>query len=172
MDYKWYAIAVYSGSEMMVVNEIEKILKVDSNIKEVFFPTKKVFKILKGKKTEAVKKLFPNYVFINMLYDRNTLDKVRNLPRIMGFVGSDQTNPQVVSESEIIKLKDDSEQAMVAEEDILEIGDTIRIKEGHFESFSGVIEGKDESKNLLKISITIFGRSTMIEIEPSKVEKI
>jgi transcriptional antiterminator NusG len=172
MDYKWYAIAVYSGSEMTAVNEIKKILKTDDNIKEVFFPTKKVFKISKGKKIEAVKKLFPNYVFVNMSYSRDTINKIRSLPRIMGFIGSDQTNPQVVSEDEIVKLKNDSEQAMVAEDDVLEVGDTIRIKEGHFESFSGVIEGKDEGKNLLKISITIFGRSTMIEIEPSKVEKI
>jgi transcriptional antiterminator NusG len=172
MDYKWYTIAVYSGSEAAVSAKVEKLLSEDSNIKEIFIPTKKAYKISKGKKVEVTQKLFPNYVFVNMICERATLDKIRELPRVMGFVGANPTKPDVVPEEDIIRMKNDSEKEVTPEEDRLEIGDTIRIKEGHFESFNGVVEGKDENKNVLKVSITIFGRSTMVEIEPSKVEKI
>ena len=172
MDNKWYTIAVYSGYETKVRDEIEKLMKVDSNIREVFIPTKKSFKIQKGKKVETTTKLFPNYVFVNMILNRTTLDEIRNMTRVMGFIGTNPLAPQSVSESEINKMKQESQKDVVLEEEKFEIGDTIRIKEGHFESFNGVIEGKDENKNILKIAITIFGRSTLIEIEPSKVEKI
>jgi transcriptional antiterminator NusG len=172
MDYKWYTIAVYSGSEGRISVELEKLAKENSDIKEVFIPTKKTFKISRGKRVESTQKLFPNYVFVNMSYNRGTIDIIRNMPRVMGFVGSDPLKPQTVSDEEINKMKKDSEKEVVMEEDRLEIGDLIRIKEGHFESFNGTIEGRDENKNILKISITIFGRSTMIEIEPSKVERI
>jgi transcriptional antiterminator NusG len=172
MDYKWYTLAVYSGSEGKVCIEIDRLAVEDKNIKEVFFPTKKTFKIAKGKKVETTQKLFPNYIFVNMVNDRETLDKIRNMPRVMGFVGSNPLQPQIVPDEDINKMKNDSEKEASLEEDRLEIGDAIRIKEGHFESFNGTIEGKDENKNILKISITIFGRSTMIEIESSKVEKV
>jgi transcriptional antiterminator NusG len=172
MNYKWYTLAVYSGSESRVCTEIEKLSKENSNVKEVFIPTKKTFKIQKGKKVESTQKLFPNYIFVNMNYNRETLDSIRNMPRVMGFVGIDPLNPTMVPEEKIDEMKKNSEDMVVEEEDKLEIGDAIRIKEGHFESFNGVIEGRDENKNILKISITIFGRNTMIEIEPSKVEKV
>jgi transcriptional antiterminator NusG len=172
MDYKWYTVAVYSGSESKVGIEIDKLAKEDSNIREVFIPTKKTFKISKGKKVETTQKLFPNYIFVNMSQSREALDKIRVMPRVMGFVGSNPLSPEVVSDEEISRMKSDSEKEISLEEDRLEVGDAIRIKEGHFESFNGVVEGRDDVKNILKISITIFGRSTMIEIEPSKVEKI
>ncbi|MDR2760326.1 MAG: hypothetical protein LBB09_00565 [Rickettsiales bacterium] len=172
MDYKWYALAVYSGSESRVFTEIEKLSKENSGVGGAFIPTKKTFKIQRGKKVESAQKLFPNYIFVNMKCNRDTLDGIRNMPRVMGFVGIDPLNPTPVPEEKINEMKRDSESVAVMEEDRLEVGDPIRIKEGHFESFNGIIEGKDEHKNILKISISIFGRNTLIEIEPSKVEKI
>jgi len=172
MDFKWYTVAVYSGYENKICADIDKMKESDHNIVETFLPTKKVFKISKGKKVEATEKMFPNYVFVKMNYDRLTLDKIRTMPRVMGFVGTNPVSPQTVSESEIAKMRSDSEVSAVAEEDKLVIGDTVRIKEGHFESFNGVIEAIDVEKNILKIVITIFGRNTIVEIDPSKVEKI
>jgi transcriptional antiterminator NusG len=172
MDYKWYTLAVYSGSEGKVAAEIDKLAKENSDIKEVFIPTKKTFKISRGKKVETTQKLFPNYIFVNMICKRDVLDNIRIVQRVMGFVGSDPLNPEAVADEEINRMKNVSQKEASMEEDRLDVGDTIRIKEGHFESFNGMVEGRDEAKNILKISITIFGRSTMIEIEPSKVEKI
>lgn len=172
MDFKWYTLAVYSGSEIKVVDDINKLAVANENIKEAFVPIKKVLKLSKGKKVEATQKVFPNYIFVNMMANRFTIDELRSMPKVMGFLGTNPLRPESVSEAKINKMKQESEQNIVVEEDKFEIGDTVKIKEGHFESFSGVIEGKDESKNLLKIAISIFGRSTIIDIDSSKVEKV
>lgn len=172
MDFKWYTLAVYSGSEIKVVDDINKLAVVNENIKEAFVPIKKVLKLSKGKKVEATQKVFPNYIFINMIANRFTIDELRSMPKVMGFLGTNPLRPESVSEVKINKMKQESEQNVIVEEDKFEIGDTVKIKEGHFESFSGVIEGKDESKHLLKIAISIFGRSTIIDIDSSKVEKV
>lgn len=172
MDFKWYTLAVYSGSEIKVVDDINKLAVVNENIKEAFVPIKKVLKLSKGKKVEATQKVFPNYIFINMIANRFTIDELRSMPKVMGFLGTNPLRPESVSEAKINKMKQESQQNVIVEEDKFEIGDTVKIKEGHFESFSGIIEGKDESKNLLKIAISIFGRSTIIDIDSSKVEKV
>lgn len=171
MDFKWYTLATYSGSEMKVSGDINKMAETNSNIKEAFVPVKKVFKISKGKKVESSQKIFPNYVFVNMIANRVTIDEIRTMPRVMGFLGN-PLKPESVSEEKIKNLKQESEKDLVLEEDTFEVGCKVRINDGHFESFTGVVEGKDEVKNILKISISIFGRSTIIELEPSKVEKI
>ena len=171
MDFKWYTLAVYSGSEVKVAKDINDMVGSDENIREAFVPMKKIFKLSKGKKIEATQKVFPNYIFVNMNSNRTTVDKIRTLPRVMGFLGN-PLNPESVSDDKINKMKQEAEQELVAEDDKFEIGETVRIKDGHFESFTGVIEGKDDVKNILKISISIFGRTTIIDIDASKVEKI
>ncbi len=172
MDFKWYTIAAYSGSESKVADDINKLALTNSNIKEAFVPTKRVFKVLKGKKVEADQKVFPNYVFVNIIANRATLDILRTLPKVMGFLGSNPLRPESVPNAKIDKMKKEAQVSVVAEEDKFEIGDTVKIKEGHFESFTGVVDGKDESKNILKIAISIFGRNTIIDIDSSKVEKV
>ncbi|MDR1494969.1 MAG: hypothetical protein LBI29_02955 [Rickettsiales bacterium] len=171
MDYKWYTLAAYSGSEIKVGEEINRMAVVDENIKEAFVPMKKVIKILRNKKVEASQKVFSNYIFINMRADVDTINKIRSMPRVMGFLGK-TLHPESVSPEKIEKMKLEAMQDIVSEESKFEIGDSVRIKEGHFESFNGVVEGKDESKGLLKISISIFGRSTIMDIDALKVEKI
>ncbi len=172
MDFKWYTLAAYSGSESKVADDINKMVSTNGNIKEAFVPTKKVFKVLKGKKVEADQKVFPNYVFVNMIADRATLDILRSMPKVMGFLGSNPLKPESVPSAKIEKMKKEAQRSVAAEDDKFEIGDTVKIKEGHFESFTGVVDGKDESKNILKIAISIFGRSTIIDIDSSKVERV
>lgn len=172
MDYKWYTLATYSGSESKVCEEINRLAKENENIKEAFIPTKKVFKVVRGKKVEASQKVYPNYIFVRMVANRASVDLLRSMPRVMGFLGGNPVKPESVDDEKIKQLKRDSEQDLVAEEDKFEIGDIVKINEGHFESFTGVVEGKDDTKNILKISISIFGRSTTIEIDSSKVEKV
>lgn len=172
MDYKWYTLAAYSGSETKVADDINKLATANSNIKEAFVPTKKVFKVLKGKKVEADQKVFPNYIFVNMIANRATLDLLRTLPKVMGFLGTNPLKPESVPDVKIEKMKREAKISVAGEENKFEIGDTVKIKEGHFESFTGVVDGKDESKNILKITISIFGRNTVIDIDASKVEKV
>lgn len=173
MDFKWYTLAVYSGSEAKVAKDINKLAEIDAeNIKEAFVPVKKVFKIVKGKKVESTQKVFPNYIFVNIVANRNTIDKLRTLPKVMGFLGNNPLKPEIVSEDKIKKMKQEAEEDLVLEDDKFEVGETVRIKDGHFESFTGIIESKDDSKNILRIAISIFGRTTNIDIDSSKVEKI
>ncbi|MDR3078438.1 MAG: hypothetical protein LBU15_00140 [Rickettsiales bacterium] len=171
MDYKWYAVTAYSGSEIKVGEEINRMAAVDENIKEAFVPMKKIIKTLRNKKVEASQKVFPNYIFVNMRATADALEKIRTMPRVMGFLGKPM-HPESVSPEKIEKMKQEAMQDIVSEESKFEIGDAVRIREGHFESFNGVVEGKDESKGLLKISISIFGRSTIMDIDASKVEKV
>ena len=172
MDFKWYTLATYSGYESKVSGDINKIAETDDYIREAFVPVKKVYKMSKGKKVESTQKVFPNYIFVNMVANRATVDKLRSMPRVMGFLGGNPLRPDVVPDEKINKLKRDAEQELTVEEDSFEVGDSVRINDGHFESFTGIIEGKDESKNILRVSISIFGRNTIIELNPSKVEKI
>ena len=171
MDFKWYTLATYSGSEGKVSNDINKMAETNDKIKEAFVPVKKVFKVVKGKKVETTQKIFPNYIFVNIVADRSVIDEIRSMPKVMGFLGN-PLKPESVSENKIKELKSEAEKDLVPEDDKFEVGETVRIRDGHFESFTGVVEGVDEIKNILKISISIFGRSTIIEIDSSKVEKI
>jgi transcriptional antiterminator NusG len=171
MEYRWYTLAAYSGSETGVGEEINKMAATDENIKEAFVPMKKIIKTLRNKKVEASQKVFSNYIFVHMKPDLDTINKIRSMPRVMGFLGK-PLHPESIPAEKIEKMKREAMQDIVPEESKFELGDSVRIKEGHFESFSGTVEGKDEAKSLLKISISIFGRSTIIDIDASKVEKI
>jgi transcriptional antiterminator NusG len=130
-----------------------------------------VAKTLRNKKVESSQKVFSNYLFVNMRADVDTLNKIRSMPRVMGFLGK-PLHPESVPPEKIEKMKQEALQDIVSEESKFEIGDSVRIREGHFESFNGTVEGKDESKSMLKISISIFGRSTIMDIDAAKVEKI
>ena len=172
MEYKWYTLAVYSGSEVSVSNEINKMAAVNKDIHEAFVPMKKVIKISRNKKVEADQKVFPNYIFVNMIANFSTINEIRAMPRVMGFLGANPAKPESVAVEKIEKMKKEAAQGIVDESDRFEIGDTVRIKEGHFESFNGVVDGKDETKGILKIAISIFNRSTIIDIDATKVEKV
>jgi transcriptional antiterminator NusG len=172
MDFKWYTLATYSGSEVKISEEINKLANENENIKEAFVPMKKVFKVVRGKKVEANQKIFPNYIFVRMIANRSTIDLIRTMPQVMGFLGGNPLRPESVPDENINKMKRDAEKDVAVEEERFEIGETVKIKDGHFESFTGIIEGKDEAKNILKISISIFGRSTIMDIDSSKVEKV
>jgi transcriptional antiterminator NusG len=172
MEGKWYTLAVYSGSEVKIGEEINRRIALNSNIKEVFVPLREVTKISRNKKVGAYQKVFPNYVFVRMMDELDTFNEIRNIPRVMGFLGGNPQRPESVPADRIEKVKQDIQLGDVAEEERFEIGEAVRIKEGHFESFNGIVEGKDEVKGVLKIAISIFGRSTVIDIGTSKVEKI
>lgn len=172
MDYKWYILYASSGYESKVSAEINKIAEGNELIKEAFVPMKKAFKISKGKKVEVEQKMFPTYVFVNMVCNYTTLDIIRNVPKVLGFIGPNKYKPNAVPESEIKRLKEailnDSENI----EDVYEIGDSVRVIDGPFETFVGTVEANDTEKKILRISISIFGRATTMDIDYSKVEKI
>lgn len=169
---KWYIVNVVAGQENKICDDINAIAKQNEYIKEAFIPTKKVFKHVRGKKVESAQKLFPNYVFVNMDMNKDSYAVIRNISKVLGFLGS-KTKPEEVSDAKMEKLMNKiTEENNMSEENSFEIGETVKVIEGPFESFTGVVESKDPDKKILRISISIFGRPTIIDIEANRVEKI
>jgi transcription termination/antitermination protein NusG len=172
---KWYILNVMAGQENKIATEIKSMITrkvLGSEISEVLVPTKPTIKIKKGQKVQELQKIFPGYIFINADLGGEIYNLLNSIPKTMGFLGS-KNNPQPISEDkmqDIIKLSsnNESDNKNLA----FEIGETLNIIEGPFESFSGVVEEYDIEKQKIKISVSIFGRATSVELAVDQVEKV
>jgi len=181
MQSQWFVIHTLSGQEQKVKDSIEKRMKAEEMgeyIKEVLVPMEKVAEVRGGKKTVSTRKLHPGYVYVDMaLLDENrrVLDKpwyfVRETPGIIGFVGGERPIPVTPDEIAVIKAtvseSEDTERPKVN----FEVGETIKINDGPFLNFSGVIEEIEPERGKLKVTVNIFGRNTPVELEYWQVEK-
>lgn len=181
MAHQWFVIHTLSGQEQKVKESIEKRLKAEEMgeyIREVLVPMEKVAEVRSGKKTVTTRKLYPGYVFvdINLLDDgKRIIEKpwyfIRETPGIIGFVGGDRPTP--TSQDEIASIKsqisdsEDHEKPKVN----FEVGETVKINDGPFLNFSGVIEEIEPERGKLKVTVNIFGRNTPVELEYWQVEK-
>ncbi|OFW79836.1 MAG: transcription termination/antitermination factor NusG [Alphaproteobacteria bacterium RIFCSPLOWO2_01_FULL_40_26] len=171
---KWYILNVMAGQENKVASDLKSMIvrgAIDKYVSEAFVPTKPVMKVKKGQKVQEMQKLFPGYVFINANLEGEAYNLINSIPKVMGFLGG-KNNPQPVAEpkmQEILNLS--SQQAQEAKNFAFEIGETLNIIEGPFESFSGVVEEFDVEKQKVKISVLIFGRATSVELDVNQVEK-
>ncbi len=176
MDARWYVVNVYSGSEKKVAESIKEqaVLKgMEDRILEVMVPTEEVVEMKKGARVNSERKFFPGYVLVKMVMSDDAWHIIRNTPRVSGFLGS-RNKPQPITEAEaqrIIKqMTEGVERPRTAIE--FENGEQVRVIDGPFASFVGVVEEIDAEKMRLKLSVSIFGRSTPVELEFSQVEKI
>lgn len=181
MRSQWFVIHTLSGQELKVKESIEKRIKTEEMsdfVKEVLVPMEKVAEVRSGKKTVTTRKLYPGYVFINMILlddNKRIVEKpwyfVRDTPGIIGFVGGDRPTPTPQSEIETIKEQiaesEDTEKPKVN----FEVGETVKITDGPFLSFAGVIEEIEPERGKLKVTVNIFGRNTPVELEYWQVEK-
>ena len=181
MAAQWFVLHTLSGQEQKVRDSIEKRLKIEEMeeyIHEVLVPMEKIAEVRNGKKTVSQRKLFPGYIFINVdLYDENKrlIEKpwyfIRDTQGIIGFVGGDRPTPTPSKEIETIKEQiadsEDTERPKVN----FEVGETIKINDGPFLNFSGVIEEIDPERGKLKVTVNIFGRNTPVDLEYWQVEK-
>ncbi len=181
MAAQWFVLHTLSGQEQKVRDSIEKRLKIEEleeYIHEVLVPMEKIAEVRNGKKTVSQRKLFPGYIFINVdLYDENKrlIEKpwyfIRDTQGIIGFVGGDRPSPTPAKEIETIKEQiadsEDTERPKVN----FEVGETIKINDGPFLNFSGVIEEIDPERGKLKVTVNIFGRNTPVDLEYWQVEK-
>jgi transcriptional antiterminator NusG len=181
MQSQWFVIHTLSGQEQKVKDSIERRIKTEEMqdyIKEVLVPMEKVAEVRNGKKTITSRKLYPGYVFIDMvLLDENQklIERpwyfVRDTQGIIGFVGGDRPSPTPAEDIESIKTQiaasEDTERPKVS----FDIGETVKINDGPFLNFSGVIEEIDPDKGKLKVTVNVFGRNTPVELEYWKVEK-
>jgi transcription termination/antitermination protein NusG len=181
MQSQWFVIHTLSGQEQKVKESIERRVKAEEMqdyIKEVLGPMEKVAEVRNGKKTITARKLYPGYVFIDMvLLDENQklVERpwyfIRDTQGIIGFVGGDRPSPTPSEDIESIKAQiaasEDTERPKVS----FDIGETVKINDGPFLNFSGVIEEIDPDKGKLKVTVNVFGRNTPVELEYWKVEK-
>jgi len=174
-DMQWYIIHTYSGYENKVKEAIEQrfnALEKDELLGEVLIPTETVLEMKNGKKVVTSKKLFPGYIYIRMLLTDDGWHVVKNTPRVTGFVGG--RNPAPLSEDEIGTILN---QVHMAQEKpkpkfLFETGEKIKIIDGPFANFIGSVDEINEDKGTLKVMVTIFGRSTPVELGFHEVEKI
>jgi len=176
MSHRWYVIHVYSGNENKVANSIREQAKkhgLEEKFSEILVPTHEVVEIKRGKKVTADKKFFPGYVLIKMELTDEAWDLVRETPKITGFLGA-KGRPSPISNSEAERLIQQITEGVGSGKDGLQfdIGEQVRVCDGPFASFNGVVEEVDEDKSRLKVTVTIFGRSTPVDLEFTQVEKL
>jgi len=176
MTARWYVVNVYSGSEKKVAESIREqavLKKMEDRILEVLVPTEQVVEVRKGTKVNAEHKFFPGYILVKMEMSDDTWHVVKDTPRVSGFLGS-RNKPQAISEKEVMQIMAQIEEGIErpATQIYFETGEQIRVTDGPFASFVGVVEEVDTEKSRLKVSVSIFGRYTPVELEFTQVEKI
>jgi len=171
----WYIVQTFSGFEQKVAKTIKEMIQkkeLSDKINEVLVPTHEVTVVKKGKRIKTKKKYFPSYVLVKMEMNKELYHMIKNIQKVTGFLGT-TGKPVPVSDKEIDKILGNiKEGSLVPVPSIsFEIGEQVKVCEGPFSSFTGLVEGVDEEKSRLKVSVSIFGRPTPIELEYNQVEK-
>ncbi|QHL90444.1 transcription termination/antitermination protein NusG [Sphingomonas changnyeongensis] len=175
---RWYIIHAYSGFENKVrdaiLSEAER-LGLETLVERVEVPTETVTEVRRGKKVQAERKFFPGYVLAKLAMTDDVYHLVRNTPKVTGFLGS-SGKPQPISEAEAARILSTKEESAAAPKTKVkvdyEIGDAVKVLDGPFASFNGVVEELDFDRSRVKVSVSIFGRATPVELEFEQVERV
>jgi transcriptional antiterminator NusG len=176
---RWYIIHAYSGFENKVRDSIlseAKRLGLEGLVEQVEVPTEKVTEIRRGKKVTSDRKFFPGYVLAKLGLSDDVYHLVKNTPKVTGFLGPNG-KPQAISEAEAARILNTKEEAAAAAPKTkisvdYEIGDAVKVLDGPFASFNGVVEELDFDRGRVKVSVSIFGRATPVELEFEQVERV
>jgi transcriptional antiterminator NusG len=176
MPKHWYIIHTYSGFEQKVKESLRQrseALGMQENIGDILIPTEEVVEMRDGKKVVSSKKFFPGYILVNMEMSDHAWHVVKNTPKVTGFVGSG-TSPSPLTQEEVDRIIN---QVVISQEKpkpkfVFKEGEHVRIVDGPFSNFTGSVEDVNADKNTLKVMVTIFGRSTPVELDFLQVEKI
>jgi transcription termination/antitermination protein NusG len=176
MASRWYIIHVYSGFEKKVATSIkEQAAKqgMEHLFEEILVPMEEVLEVKRGKKVNAERKFFPGYVLVKMELNDETWHVVRNTAKVTGFLGPGG-KPTPIPDVEAERILRQMQEGIEHPRPLVSFlpGDQVRVSDGPFSSFSGLVEEVDESKGRLKVSVSIFGRATPVELEYSQVEKL
>ena len=173
--HKWYIVHAYSNFEKKVAESIREQAKtqgLEASCSEILVPTEDVVEIRRGRKVNAERKFFPGYVLVKMELTDEAYHLIKNTPKVTGFLGSG-SKPMPVSEKEVARIIGAIEEGVERPKPTIqfEIGEQVRVTDGPFASFNGSVEQVDEERARLRVTVSIFGRATPVELEYSQVEK-
>ena len=173
-NMKWYVLHAYSGFEKTVMRNLkEQIVRhnLQDKFGEILVPVEKVEEIKNGKKSTSELKFFPGYVLVEMELTENTWYFVKSLPKVSGFVGGVGNKPTPLPQKEVEKILNQMQEGKPRPKVQFEVGETIRIKEGAFNDFPGTVENVNYEKSIVTVSVSIFGRTTPVEVKFENIEK-
>ncbi len=175
MTKKWYVVHTYSGYENKVKSAIEEKVKTSGKehvFGEILVPSEKVVDMVKGVKRTTSRKFFPGYILINMELNDDTWHLIKSIPKVTGFVGGQET-PPTISEEEVRKITRQMEEGAVRPKPkvLFDRGENVRVIDGPFTNFAGIVEEVKPEKGKLRVLVSIFGRATPVELDFVQVEK-
>ncbi|MEQ5817731.1 transcription antitermination protein nusG [Marinobacter sp. es.042] len=176
MAKRWYVVHAYSGFEKQVMRTLRErvaLHEMEDRFGEILVPTEEVVEMREGKKRKSERKFYPGYVLVQMEMDDATWHLVKNTPRVLGFIGGTKDKPAPITEkeAEAILRRVESGADKPKPKTLFEPGEVVRVVEGPFADFNGVVEEVDYDKSRVKVAVLIFGRSTPVELEFGQVEK-
>jgi transcriptional antiterminator NusG len=176
MSKKWYVVHAYSGFEKSVQRALLERIKragMQDSFGQILVPVEEVVEMKSGQKNISERKFFPGYVLVEMEMTDDTWHLVKNTPKVTGFVGGTATKPTPISEKEVQNILHQIQEGVEKPRPkvLFEIGEAVRVKDGPFADFHGNVEDVNYDKSKLRVSVTIFGRSTPVELDFGQVEK-
>ncbi|MBX9910425.1 MAG: transcription termination/antitermination protein NusG [Beijerinckiaceae bacterium] len=177
MNTRWYIVHAYSNFENKVAQSIRDQAaqrNLADKFDEVLVPTEKVVEVRRGRKVDAERKFFPGYVLVKCEMTDEVYHLIKNTPKVTGFLGADKAKPMPIPETEAMRIKGQVAEGIERPKPtiVFEIGEQVKVADGPFASFNGVVEDVDHGRARLKVAVSIFGRATPVELEYGQVEKL
>jgi transcription termination/antitermination protein NusG len=176
-NLRWYVVHAYSGMEKAVERNIRERIEragMQSKFGRILVPTEEVVELKGGKKSVSERRFFPGYVLVEMLMDDESWHLVKHTSKVTGFVGGAKNRPAPISEAEVLKIVNQMQEGIEKPKPKVEwvVGEPVRVKDGPFTDFNGNVEEVNYEKSKVRVSVTIFGRSTPVELDFAQVEKV
>lgn len=175
-NLRWYVVQAFSGYEARVQKTLLEHIQIHGlaeKFGQILVPTEEVVEMRAGQKRKSARKFFPGYVLVEMAMDEESWHLVKSVPRVLGFIGGTSDRPAPITQREadriLQRLEDSTDKPKP--KTLFEVGEVVRVIDGPFADFNGVVEELDYEKNRIKVSVLIFGRSTPVDLEFSQVEK-